>query len=68
MGFNFFQALDPILWVLNEYHAHFMCFDTVKDHKVILSDRTISLPCILQFRCHFLRFPNVHKIVRGIFD
>ena len=43
-------------------------FDTVNIYKVILPNRRIRLPCMLQFRCHFSRFLNVHKRIRGIFD
>ena len=39
-GVQLFRDLDPILWVLNEDHAHLCVFDT---------NRTILLPCILQF-------------------
>ena len=52
-GVQFFRALDPIVFALNKDHAHFMRFDTVNIYKAILPDRTISLPCILQFRCRF---------------
>ena len=37
----------------NEDHTHFMRFDTVNSYKAILPDITISVPCILQFRCRF---------------
>ena len=50
-GVQFFPDFEPIIWALNEDHAHFMRFDTVNIYKVILLDRTINLPCVLLFRC-----------------
>ena len=67
MGFNFFEPLTQFR-ALNKDHALLCVFDTVNNYNVILPDRTIRLPCILQFRCRFLRFPYVHKRVRGIFE
>ena len=36
---------------LNEDHTNFTRFHTVNSYKAMLPDRTISVPCILQFRC-----------------
>ena len=39
-------------------------FDTVNIYKVILPDRTIRLPCILQFRCRVLGFLMFTKVLK----
>ena len=52
-GVHFFRALDPIFGLLMKTTPILCIFDTVNIYKVILPDRTIRLPCILQFRCRF---------------
>ena len=52
-GVQFFIAIDPVLGLLMKI-THILCiFDTVDNYNIILPDRTIRLPCILQFRCCF---------------
>ena len=47
MGFQFFRALDPILWALNEDNAHFDTFlAPLTLTKLSLLIKTVLLPCI----------------------
>ena len=55
-GVQFFASLTQF-WGLFMKTMPILCdFDTVNIYIVILPDRTISLPCILQFRCRFKGF------------
>ena len=53
MGFIFFEPLTQFFGLLMKTTPILCIFDIVNIYKVILPDRTICLPCILQFRCRF---------------
>ena len=53
MGFNFYEPLTQLFGLFLTTTPILCVFDTVNIYLVILPDRTISLPCILQFRCNF---------------
>ena len=53
MWFNFFEPLTQSFGLLMKTTPILCVFDTVNIYKVTLPDRTINLPCILQFRCRF---------------